>query len=66
MYDMQLRKPVVCDASKVSLYKKITTICLLAREDRNSSHSDRSFTQINTAQEAITIIDQPSLLRKIN
>ena len=30
MHDMQIRNPVVCDASKVSLYKKITTICLIA------------------------------------
>ena len=30
---MQIRNPVVCDASKVSLYKTITTICLLVREE---------------------------------
>ena len=33
MYDMQIRNPVACDASKVSLYKKITTVCLPAREE---------------------------------
>ena len=29
--DMQIRNPAVCDASKVSLYKKMTTICLPGR-----------------------------------
>ena len=33
MYDMQIRNPVVCDASKVSLYKKITAIGLPARDE---------------------------------
>ena len=37
MYDMQIRNPVVCDASKVSLYKKITAIGLVGR---NLSQSD--------------------------
>ena len=42
MYDMQIRNPVVCDASKVSLYKKITAIGLPARDElgRNLSQSD--------------------------
>ena len=33
MYDMQIKNPVVCDSSKVSLYKKITAICLPAGEE---------------------------------
>ena len=42
MYDMQIRNPVVCDASKVSLYKKITAIGLPARDEwvGNLSQSD--------------------------
>ena len=34
MHDMQIRNPVVCDASKVSLYKTLTTSSQLDRSSR--------------------------------
>ena len=47
MYDMQIRNPVVCDASKASFYKKITTICLPAREDQVGICHNQIFTKIS-------------------
>ena len=74
MYDMQIRNPVVCDASKVSLYKKITTICLPARKEQVGIYHNQIFTKINklfTAfqrcdQETIKIIDPTKIPLKIN
>ena len=72
MYDMQIRNPVVCDASKVSLYKKITAIGLPARDEWVGIYHNQIFTKktkLFTAsqrcdQKTITITDQPALLSK--
>ena len=76
MYDMQIRNPVVCEASKVSLYKKVTAIGLPARDEwvgiyHNQIFTKKKLTKLFTAsqrvdQKTITITDQPALLRKIN
>ena len=47
MYDMQIRNPVICDASKVSLYKKITAIGLPARDEWVGIYHNQIFTKIN-------------------
>ena len=47
MYDMQIRNPVVCDASKVSLYKKITAIGIPARDEWVGICHNQIFTKIN-------------------
>ena len=44
---MQIRNPVVFDASKVSLYKKINTISLPAREEQVGIYHNQIFTKIN-------------------
>ena len=50
---MQIRNPVVCDASKVSLYKKITTICLPARKEQVAIYHNQIFTKINLVIDSI-------------
>ena len=51
MHNMQIRNPVVCDASKVSLYKKIQYVYNMSTSERrigrNSSQSDQSSRKIN-------------------
>ena len=42
-----MRNPVVCDASKVSLYKNKTTMCLPAREEQVGICHNQIFTKIN-------------------